>query len=213
MLIALLLIRAVNLTDLEHSTQCGRYSFLCGHFIFYLNLSLFYDPHLLLQHHSFFLFFADCLTSLRGKKEAKLYAAVKLCSTVNKKEKYVVHYRNLQTNIRHGLRVSKIHWGIQFTQSHHLQKCIDKCSTRLRVFSVFHVPDRTFHNFRASKPVNLWFQIAQISGLWGSELVKYPVGSGFSSLILDLFSNQIPDQLFPSFLDFFIHFLNPRVKL
>ena len=78
------------------------------------------------------MFFSDCITSLRGKKEAKRYTAVKLCSTLNKKEKYVVHYRNLQTYIRHGLRVSKIHRGIQFTQSHYLKKYIDKC-TKLRV--------------------------------------------------------------------------------
>jgi hypothetical protein len=46
-----------------------------------------------------------------GKREIKLLAT--LCD----KQRYVIHYCNLQQCIRHGLQVTKIHRILQFAQS------------------------------------------------------------------------------------------------
>ncbi|XP_071579896.1 uncharacterized protein, partial [Temnothorax nylanderi] len=54
-----------------------------------------------------------------GKRQDKLLA------TVNDKERYVIHYRNLQQCTRHGLRVTKIHRVLQFVQSAWLRAYIE----------------------------------------------------------------------------------------
>ncbi|XP_071640852.1 uncharacterized protein [Temnothorax longispinosus] len=54
-----------------------------------------------------------------GKRQDKLLA------TLHDKERYVIHYRNLQQCMRHGIRVTKIYRVLQFAQSEWLRSYIE----------------------------------------------------------------------------------------
>ncbi|KAL4104849.1 hypothetical protein QTP88_020125 [Uroleucon formosanum] len=55
----------------------------------------------------------------------------KLMATFEEKKNYIVHYQNLQQEIKNGLKVEKVHRVIQFNQSNWLAKYID-LNTQMR---------------------------------------------------------------------------------
>ncbi|XP_025265606.1 uncharacterized protein LOC112638322 [Camponotus floridanus] len=60
-----------------------------------------------------------------GKRQSKLLA------TLYDKRRYVTHYRNLQQCVRHGLRLTRIHRALRFSQSPWLRGYVE-LNTRLR---------------------------------------------------------------------------------
>lgn len=69
-------------------------------------------------------------TALNGKSAAERYKSEKLVTDFSPKTKYVVHYRNLQTYLRAGIKLKKIHRVIKFIQKPYLKKFIEKCAQK-----------------------------------------------------------------------------------
>ena len=63
--------------------------------------------------------------SVREKFNISIGQVHKLIPTLNKKEKYVLHYRNLQLYTDVGLKVKKVHRVLEFNQSPWLRQYID----------------------------------------------------------------------------------------
>ena len=71
-----------------------------------------------------------CLIQLHGESRARKYKSKKLCSTLRDKKKYVVHFRNLQTYVRLGMRLTKIHRAFRFNQAPVIRKFIQLCTEK-----------------------------------------------------------------------------------
>ena len=63
--------------------------------------------------------------SIREKFNISIGQVHKLIPTLNKKEKYVLHYRNIQLYTDLGLKVKKVHRVLEFNQSPLLKQYID----------------------------------------------------------------------------------------
>ena len=72
----------------------------------------------------------SCLNILKGEARAACYKSQKLCSTLGNKKNYTVHYRNLQTYLRHGLILKKINRAFQFEQAPYIKAFIEMCTKK-----------------------------------------------------------------------------------
>ena len=63
--------------------------------------------------------------SIREKFNISIRQVHKLIPTLNKKEKYVLHYRNLQLYTDLGVKIKKVHRALEFNQSPWLRQYID----------------------------------------------------------------------------------------
>jgi hypothetical protein len=69
------------------------------------------------------------ISTLRGSQFLSSYKSTKLCTNFKDKKKYVAHYRSLQTYLRNGLKIDKIHRVIKFRQTDYVRKYIQICTS------------------------------------------------------------------------------------
>ena len=68
----------------------------------------------------------DCLRELNMK-----YTKVnKLCGTFHRRENYVCHGKNLALYLELGMRLVKIHSGVEFTQGDYMKRFVDNCALK-----------------------------------------------------------------------------------
>ena len=71
--------------------------------------------------------------SIREKFNISIGQVHKFIPTLNKKEKYVLHYRNLQLYIDLSLKVKKVHRVLEFNQSLWLTQYIDSKKKEIKL--------------------------------------------------------------------------------
>ena len=72
----------------------------------------------------------NSLIHIQGEQRAKSYKSTKLCSTLSDKKNYVLHYRNLKTYIRLGMKLEKIHYAMRFKQAPVIRHFIELCTEK-----------------------------------------------------------------------------------
>ena len=81
---------------------------------------------------------------IREKFNISIGQVHKLIPTLNKKEKYVLHYRNLQLDTELGLKVKKVHRELEFNQSLSLKQYKDfSTQKRNRAKNLFEIDIKT----------------------------------------------------------------------